>query len=76
MKILIVINALVQGGAENQSVQDANELLRRGHQVTFAFEKNGKGATEDGLEIMKDFWKTRGIDPAALQPRILLRSSR
>lgn len=34
---------------------------------TFAFEKNGKGATEDGLEIMKDFWKTRGIDPAALR---------
>lgn len=34
---------------------------------TLAFEKNGKGSTEDGLEIMKDFWKTRGIDPAALR---------
>jgi serine-type D-Ala-D-Ala carboxypeptidase/endopeptidase (penicillin-binding protein 4) len=34
---------------------------------TLAFEKNRKGATEDGLEIMKDFWKTKGIDPASLR---------
>lgn len=34
---------------------------------TLAFEKNRKGSTEDGLEIMKDFWKTKGIDPASLR---------
>ncbi len=34
---------------------------------TLAFEKNRKGTTEDGLEIMKDFWKTKGIDPASLR---------
>jgi D-alanyl-D-alanine carboxypeptidase/D-alanyl-D-alanine-endopeptidase (penicillin-binding protein 4) len=34
---------------------------------TLAFEKNGKGSTEDGLEIMKDFWKNKGIDPASLR---------
>ena len=34
---------------------------------TLAFEKNRKGATEDGLEIMKDFWKTKGIYPASLR---------
>ena len=34
---------------------------------TLAYEKNGKGSTEDGLEIMKDFWKTKGIDPASLR---------
>lgn len=34
---------------------------------TMAYEKNGKGSTEDGLEIMKDFWKTKGIDPASLR---------
>ena len=34
---------------------------------TLAFEKNGKGVTEDGLEIIKDFWKNKGIDPAALR---------
>ncbi len=34
---------------------------------TFAFEKSGKGITEEGLEIMKDFWKTKGIDAASLR---------
>lgn len=34
---------------------------------TFAFEQSQKGKTEDGLEIMKDFWKTKGIDPASLR---------
>ncbi|MBL0884037.1 MAG: D-alanyl-D-alanine carboxypeptidase/D-alanyl-D-alanine-endopeptidase [Chitinophagaceae bacterium] len=34
---------------------------------TLAFEKNGKGVTEDGLAIMKDFWKSKGIDPASLR---------
>jgi D-alanyl-D-alanine carboxypeptidase/D-alanyl-D-alanine-endopeptidase (penicillin-binding protein 4) len=34
---------------------------------TFAFEKSKKGKTEEGLEIMKDFWKTKGIEPASLR---------
>jgi D-alanyl-D-alanine carboxypeptidase/D-alanyl-D-alanine-endopeptidase (penicillin-binding protein 4) len=32
-----------------------------------AFQQNGFGATEDGLEVMKNFWKEKGIDPAALR---------
>jgi len=34
---------------------------------TLAYEKNGKAATEDGLEILKEFWKNKGIDPASLR---------
>lgn len=34
---------------------------------TLAFEKNGKGVTEDGLEIMKEFWKNKGIEPASMR---------
>lgn len=34
---------------------------------TLAFEKNGLGATEEGLEILKNFWKEKGIDPASLR---------
>ena len=29
---------------------------------TFAFEKNGFGNTNDGVKIVKDFWKQKGID--------------
>ena len=32
-----------------------------------AFQQNGFGTTEDGLEIMKNFWKEKAIDPAALR---------
>ncbi len=32
-----------------------------------AFKQNGFGATEDGLEIMKNFWEEKGIDPATLR---------
>lgn len=34
---------------------------------TLAYEKNGKAVTEDGLEILKEFWKNKGIDPASLR---------
>lgn len=34
---------------------------------TIAFQQNALGATEAGLEIMKIFWKERGIEPAALR---------
>jgi D-alanyl-D-alanine carboxypeptidase/D-alanyl-D-alanine-endopeptidase (penicillin-binding protein 4) len=29
---------------------------------TFAYEKNGFGSTENGIAIVKDFWKQKGID--------------
>ncbi len=29
---------------------------------TFAYEKNGFGSTDDGVKIVKDFWKQKGID--------------
>lgn len=32
-----------------------------------AHNKNGLGATEEGLDILKDFWKEKGIDPASLR---------
>lgn len=32
-----------------------------------AYQTDGFGATENGLEIMKNFWKEKGIDPAALR---------
>jgi L-malate glycosyltransferase len=41
MKILIVINALIVGGAEKQAVMDANNLSLRGHDVTIAYQKGG-----------------------------------
>ncbi len=34
---------------------------------TLAYEKNAKAVTEDGLDIMKEFWKNKGIDPASLR---------
>lgn len=34
---------------------------------TIAYEKTGFGSTEKGLEIVKQFWKERGIDPAGLR---------
>lgn len=34
---------------------------------TLALEKNGKASTEDGIQILKDHWKTRGIDPDELR---------
>lgn len=33
---------------------------------TIAYETNGTGSTEKGLTLIKDFWKGKGIDPAAL----------
>ncbi|MDX2046298.1 MAG: D-alanyl-D-alanine carboxypeptidase/D-alanyl-D-alanine-endopeptidase [Chitinophagaceae bacterium] len=33
---------------------------------TMAFEKTGFGSTEKGAEIVKDFWKQKGIDKAAI----------
>ena len=34
---------------------------------TLAFRQNGFGSTDEGLEILKNFWKEKGIDPAALR---------
>jgi glycosyltransferase involved in cell wall biosynthesis len=47
MKILIVINALVYGGAEKQAVLDANEFAEMGHSVSVAY--NGHGGLESLL---------------------------
>ena len=33
---------------------------------TFAYEKKGYGATDSGVNIVKDFWKQKGIDPLEL----------
>ena len=33
---------------------------------TIAYEKKGEGSTEKGLEILKQFWKEKGIEPSAL----------
>ncbi|MFL5738959.1 MAG: D-alanyl-D-alanine carboxypeptidase/D-alanyl-D-alanine-endopeptidase [Flavisolibacter sp.] len=33
---------------------------------TFAFRKKGKGATETGLSLIRDFWKEKGIDLSEL----------
>jgi L-malate glycosyltransferase len=41
MKIVIVINSLIVGGAEKQAVIDANNLSLRGHDVTIAYQKGG-----------------------------------
>lgn len=34
---------------------------------TIAFQKKGMGSTEDGLDIIRDFWKSKGIDNTALK---------
>lgn len=34
---------------------------------TLALEKNGKASTEDGIQILKDHWESRGIDPDELR---------
>jgi serine-type D-Ala-D-Ala carboxypeptidase/endopeptidase (penicillin-binding protein 4) len=34
---------------------------------TIAFEKNGWASTDDGLDILKNFWKDKGIEPASLK---------
>lgn len=34
---------------------------------TIAWQQKGFGSTEEGLSIMKDFWKEKGIDPASLR---------
>jgi serine-type D-Ala-D-Ala carboxypeptidase/endopeptidase (penicillin-binding protein 4) len=36
---------------------------------TFAIEKNKIAATEEGLDILKDFWKAKGLDPDELNIR-------
>lgn len=41
MKILVLINALVPGGAERQAVQDANLLSSLRHEVFFCFGSDG-----------------------------------
>jgi D-alanyl-D-alanine carboxypeptidase/D-alanyl-D-alanine-endopeptidase (penicillin-binding protein 4) len=33
---------------------------------TIAYEKNGFGSTNDGLRIIKNFWKDKGIDASAI----------
>jgi D-alanyl-D-alanine carboxypeptidase/D-alanyl-D-alanine-endopeptidase (penicillin-binding protein 4) len=33
---------------------------------TMAFEKTGRGSTEKGIEVVKQFWKERGIEPSAI----------
>lgn len=34
---------------------------------TLAYKHNGHGNTESGIEVLKDFWKERGIGPSAIQ---------
>lgn len=34
---------------------------------TIAYEKTGYGAMDKGLELVREFWKDRGIEPAALR---------
>lgn len=34
---------------------------------TIAYQKNGFGATNDGLDIIRDFWNKQGIDKASLK---------
>ncbi len=41
MKILILVNALVPGGAERQAVRDANILLAKGHEVFVCCGRDG-----------------------------------
>lgn len=41
MKILILVNALLPGGAERQAVQDANMLLEKGHEVVVCYGIDG-----------------------------------
>ncbi len=59
MKILILINALVPGGAERQAVQDANLLRSSGYDVFIGFGLDGplRQQLEDSVERV-DF-KTR-----------------
>jgi D-alanyl-D-alanine carboxypeptidase/D-alanyl-D-alanine-endopeptidase (penicillin-binding protein 4) len=33
---------------------------------TLAYEKKGFGSTDDGVSIVKDFWKQKGLDPGEL----------
>lgn len=33
---------------------------------TFAYEKKGFGSTDTGVNIVKDFWKQKGLDPEEL----------
>jgi len=33
---------------------------------TFAYEKKGYGATDSGVNIVKDFWKQKAVDPGEL----------
>ncbi|HEX8334271.1 MAG TPA: D-alanyl-D-alanine carboxypeptidase/D-alanyl-D-alanine-endopeptidase [Segetibacter sp.] len=33
---------------------------------TIAYEKKGFGSTDDGLQIIKNFWKEKGIEPSAI----------
>lgn len=36
---------------------------------TIAFEKKGQGSTEEGLAVIKELWKSKGVDPAELKIR-------
>lgn len=36
---------------------------------TIAFQKKGLGSTEDGIDLIKDLWKSKGIDNAELKIR-------
>jgi len=36
---------------------------------TLAYEKKGYGSTDSGIQIVKDFWKQRGLDPDELNIR-------
>lgn len=34
---------------------------------TLSFKDNGNGQTENGIDVLKKFWKERGIEPSAIQ---------
>jgi D-alanyl-D-alanine carboxypeptidase/D-alanyl-D-alanine-endopeptidase (penicillin-binding protein 4) len=47
-------------------LQKSVNLFGEAFVKTMAYEKTGFGSTEAGVDIIKDFWSKKGIDPSAL----------
>ncbi|MEO7308525.1 MAG: D-alanyl-D-alanine carboxypeptidase/D-alanyl-D-alanine-endopeptidase [Ferruginibacter sp.] len=47
-------------------LQKSVNLFGEAFVKTMAFEKTGFGSTEAGVDIIKDFWSKKGIEPSAL----------
>ncbi len=66
-QILSVINSPSLDSINYWFMKKSINLYGEALLKTIAYEKTGLGSTDKGVELVKQFWKERGIEPSALR---------